>query len=356
LEELTRRGVNVQKPIAVVGFDDARSAATANPPLTTVSQRVELQAYTAARELLEAIDNERPPVGRTLDPELVVRASCGCMIRFQNDSADVRLVSPGMARTSALFLVERRAMIAAELARAAAGRLVGMSGWETRLLDALAKDLGDAREQNFVFEVEQFARRNVALGRSVMVCHDVLTALRLQAVASASLEPAARPRIEDLFQEARMRLARVGSDVEHERHQSLSLHARIVTKACLAMVAAGDPSLLETTLREHLPALGIPACTVTRLRKQKQTSDFVVVARFSPNALTTPEPVLATHDLGIDSALEREDTLVVEPLEFAGSPVGIAAFAWGAHNPVHYEVLREVLSTAIYGLTKNAGP
>jgi hypothetical protein len=60
--------------------------------------------------------------------------------------------------------------------------------------------------------------------------------------------------------------------------------------------------------------------------------------------------------LGIDSALEREDTLVVEPLEFAGSPVGIAAFAWGAHNPVHYEVLREVLSTAIYGLTKNAGP
>jgi len=356
LEELTRRGVSVPTSMAVVGFDDARSARTANPPLTTVSQRVELQAETAARALFEAIASKRPPVGQKLDPELVVRASCGCVVRFQNDSAEVRPVTPGMARTSALFLVERRAMVAAELARAAAGRLVGMSGWETRLVDALTHDLADPKGQNFVYEVEQFARKNVALGRSVMVCHDVLTALRLQAVAGASVEPAARPRIEDLFQEARMRLARVGSDVEQERHQNLSLHARFVTKACLSMVAGGGAQELEATLKEHLPALGIPACAITRLRKTKHSTDLAVVARFAPNALSGAAQVLPAHELGIDGALEREETLVIEPLEFAGTPVGIAAFAWGAHNPVHYEVLREVLSAAVYALTQRSGP
>jgi phosphoserine phosphatase RsbU/P len=350
LEELTRRGISVPETIAVVGFDDAQSARTANPPLTTVSQRVELSAFTAARSLLEAIATKSSPVGVTMEPSLVVRDSCGCVARFQNDSAEVRAASPGMARTSALFLVERRSMLAAELARAAAGRVVGMAGWENRLVDSLAHDLGGAKESAFVYEIEQFARKNVALGRNVMVCHELLTALRLQALASTSIEPGARPRIEDLFQEARLRLARIGSDVEHERQQNLNMHARIVTRACLAVVAGADASALGTTLAEHLPALGIPAYAITRLRRSRASTELAVVARLAPNALSRPLHFIATTELGIDPALEREDMLVVEPLEFAGTELGIAAFAWGARNPVHYEVLREVLSLAVYAL------
>jgi hypothetical protein len=290
LEELTRRGISVPQQIAVVGFDDALSARTANPPLTTVNQRVELQAFTAARELLDAIAGKRAPAGKKLDPELVLRASCGCNVRLQNDSAEVRSPGPTMARSAALVLVERRAMIAADLARAAAGRLVGMSGWEARLLDALSQDLRDTGGQAFLFEVEQFARKNVALGRSIMICHDVLTALRLQAVAATSVEPSARPRLEDLLQEARFRLARIGTDVEHEQHQNLNLYARIVTKACLSVVAGDDPRVLGSALSEHLPALGIQACTVTRLHTKKQSSELAIVSRFALNAYSCSSP------------------------------------------------------------------
>jgi DNA-binding LacI/PurR family transcriptional regulator len=351
LEELARRGIAVPQGIAVVGFDDAQGARTANPPLTTVSQRVELQGFTAARALLDAVAGGRRAEGAALEPELVVRASCGCVARFQNDSAAVRAASPGMARTAALFLVERRATLTAELARAAAGRLSGMSGWEARLVDALAHDLGGAAESAFVYEVEQFARKNVALGRSVMVCHDVLTALRLQALVSTSVEPSARPRIEDLFQEARLRLARVGADVEHERQQNLNLRLRFVTKACLGVVAGGAAHVLERTLAEHVPALGISAYSVTRLHATKTQSELVAVARYAPNALSGASHPVATNELGVDPAIEHEETLVLEPLEFAGTPVGVAAFAWGAKNPVHYEALREVLSAAVHALT-----
>ena len=351
LDELTRRGIGVPQQIAIVGFDDALSARTANPPLTTVNQRVELQAFTATQELLNAIAAKRAPAGKKLDPELVVRASCGCNVRLQNDSTEVRS-TPTMARSAALVLVERRAMVAADLARAAAGRLVGMSGWEGRLLDALTQDLRDPRGQNFVYEVELFARKNVAFGRSIMICHDVLTALRLQAVAATSVEPSARPRLEDLLQEARFRLARISTDVDHERHQSLNLHARIVTKACLSVIAGDDPRVLGAALSEHLPALGISACTLTELHTKRTSSELVIVARFASNSLSSPLRALPLRDLGIDSGLEREDVLVLEPLEFAGQPVGIAAFAWGARNPVHYEVLREVLSAAVHSLLK----
>ena len=354
IEELTRRGISVPQPIAVVGFDDARSARTGNPPLTTVSQRIDFQASAATRTLLDAIASGRGAVGTKLDPELVVRASCGCVVRFHNDSTEVRAAAGGMARSASLFLVERRATTVAELARAAAGRLVGMPGWETRLIDGLAHDLGGAAESSFVHEVEQFARKNVAFGRDVTVCHDVLTTLRLQAVAATSVEPSARPRVEDLFQEARLRIARIGADVEHDRQQSLNHHARIVTKACLAVVGGGDARTLAQALAEHLPALGISAYTVTRLKKPANSTELSVVARFAPNALTSSVTALPLRELGIDPTLEREDALVVEPLEFAGVAVGIGAFAWGAHNPFHYEALREVLGAAVHALGRTA--
>jgi hypothetical protein len=48
--------------------------------------------------------------------------------------------------------------------------------------------------------------------------------------------------------------------------------------------------------------------------------------------------------------LEREEVMLIEPLEFDGHPVGVAALAWGARDPLHYEQLREVLGAAVYGL------
>jgi hypothetical protein len=44
---------------------------------------------------------------------------------------------------------------------------------------------------------------------------------------------------------------------------------------------------------------------------------------------------------------EQERAIVLEPLEFAGRPVGVGAFTWGAHEPIHYEMLREVLGPAL---------
>ena len=120
------------------------------------------------------------------------------------------------------------------------------------------------------------------------------------------------------------------------------------------MVAGADASALGTTLAEHLPALGIPAYAVTRLSRSRASTELAIVARLAPNALSRPLHFIANTELGIDPALEREETLVVEPLEFAGTEVGIAAFAWGARNPVHYEVLREVLSLAVYALVSKA--
>jgi DNA-binding LacI/PurR family transcriptional regulator len=350
LEELLRRGISVPNPVAVVGFDDAASAQAANPPLTTVDQRVELQAYTASRALIEALEQGRAPQSAILNPEPVIRASCGCVSHFANDSTSVRPPASGMARTCRLALIERRATIIAELARAGSGRLLGMSGWEARLIDSLTEDLATAGGAAFVREMEQLVRRNVALGRSVMACHDVLTTLRLQTLACASLEPTIRPLVEDLFQESRMIVARIGADVERDRQQMLNYRMRITIRACLpGLYGSGtDPRELGLTLEEHLPAIGIRAFCISRFADSMRPGELVVTALRSTAAWASSQRTLGASELGVHPSLEHEDALVVEPLEFAGRPQGIAVFTWGAQDPVHYEQLREVLGVALH--------
>jgi DNA-binding LacI/PurR family transcriptional regulator len=350
IEELGRRGIHVPDPMAVVGFDDAEGARASNPPLTTVAQGVEAQAHAAVRSLLEHLERGTPLGSRTIDPVLVVRSSCGCRQRFQNDSGSVRPPAGGMARTCRLALIERRTSVLAELSRAAAGRLTGMSGWESRLLDALLEDLSTESGGVFVAEVEQVVRQNVALGRDVMICHEVLTVLRLQAVACATLEPGVRPRVEDLFQESRLTIARIGAEVERDRVRTLQARLRLVTKGCLSLLGTLPRAELAPLLTEHLPALGIRGFSVTRFRGKAGDTELDLLVRRAEGISSPGDPTLPLGSLGLDEMLEGEEVMLIEPLEFDGHPVGLAALAWGARDPLHYEQLREVLGAAVYGL------
>lgn len=350
IEVLTLRGVMVPEQVSVVGFDDLELARRANPPLSTVNQQVTTQAETAARLLLESLRSKQPmPMRTVLESRAVFRLSCGCPQGFHNDSASIMPMAGSLARSCRLALVERRALITAALARAAGGRIVGNPNWEMRLLDALGRDLTMMEEMNLVLLIERLARHQIGAGRDITACHDVLTHLRLEALTCATLEPLVRPRLEDIFQEARMVLARVGAELERARDQLLSSRMRVITKACLAVAAGAPERVLVRELEDQLPSLGIAGYTVSRVRESPRGLFDVVARRAAGMEISTISQVSGL-DLGLDPVLMQTEVAVVEPLEFRGEITGLAAFGWGADNPVHYEHLRDVLSLALYSL------
>jgi DNA-binding LacI/PurR family transcriptional regulator len=348
LDELARRGINVPGAVVVVGFDDAPTARTANPPLTTVNQRVDEQTYSAARALIEQLHGGTPATSQGLDATPVYRASCGCGARFFNDTLAMGAAPLTLARSCRLALIERRVPITAELARAAAGRVVGVPGWESRVLDALSRYFATSEVASFMVEIQQLARRHMSAGGDISTYHDILTTLRQQAIACAQVEPSMRPRMEDLFQEARLVLAHLGADFDKDHERLLSRHLRLVVQACLNLAGRGATTELADVLDEHLPEMGIRSYSISRFRDQVGPNETLeVLARHSLAIGLNPTKFLLGKDLGLDPMLEQEEAMIISPLEFAHQPLGIAAFAWGANNPLHYEQLREVLSASI---------
>ena len=78
LSAIHGRGLNIPRDVAIVGFDDMPWATSLPPPLTAVAQPTYELGSTAANLLLQRIaDRERVLVEMMLEPDLVVRASCG---------------------------------------------------------------------------------------------------------------------------------------------------------------------------------------------------------------------------------------------------------------------------------------
>lgn len=78
LRALRNAGRSVPKDVAIVGYDDLPSAATADPPLTTVRQPIRRLGAQAVETLLDILANgPQPPRQFIATTQLVIRSSCG---------------------------------------------------------------------------------------------------------------------------------------------------------------------------------------------------------------------------------------------------------------------------------------
>jgi LacI family transcriptional regulator len=73
------RGLRCPEDVALIGFDDFRSASAMTPPLTVVEQDPAGMGERAVEVLGDVIELGKPPVMNTVLPtRLLLRASCGC--------------------------------------------------------------------------------------------------------------------------------------------------------------------------------------------------------------------------------------------------------------------------------------
>ena len=79
IDYLLQHHISVPDQIVVTGYDDTERASHTHPSLTTVSQSIYLQGYTAAETLYSVFAGAKVPDRQLISTKGVCRQSCGCI-------------------------------------------------------------------------------------------------------------------------------------------------------------------------------------------------------------------------------------------------------------------------------------
>jgi DNA-binding LacI/PurR family transcriptional regulator len=272
IDALGTRGLSVPGDVAVVGFDDSDEGRFASPTLTSVRQPLEALGRSAAKLVFEILEGGTPPPTSTVPLELMVRGSCGC----EGQSSGLGRARSGLAgRSLHTWLIDRRALIAAEMTRAGHAALGRVSAsWAERLLTAFVDDVRGVRPRAFMTVLDEELASSRASGGQLALFQRIITVLRdeaRQAGDAETLEAA-----EDKLHEAREHIAR---EMQHEQaalRLGLAARVRSLRNAGIDLAAVTDYDALATTLVDHVSRLGFRRAYVALADPEPGMSRLVV--------------------------------------------------------------------------------
>lgn len=345
LDELTRRRIRVPDDVALVGFDDIEQARFTTPPLSTVRQPLFEQGHEAVRIALGQLSTGVTAERVELSTRFIGRRSCGCFAREPVHES----TPPSSPRLSLeALLVARRAVLRAELSRASRGSFAAAgSGWEERLLNALADELG-GREGAFVEAYDRVLQAVLSSAGDLSVCHAVVGALRRQLLRSVG-DAATLRRLETLFHELRVITSEVLERFQANQRIQAEAWARALSQVSAQLVTSFEAERLSRCVRDHLPRLGIRSCFIARYVDQKDAE--LVTGYLEPGGEELPSVRYPAAEL-VPRGLWGDRTtsqLVVMPLAFDGQPFGFAVFELGQGEGHVYEALAEIIAAALRG-------
>ncbi len=349
LDALAERGISVPSEIAVTGFDDLDITRCAVPPLTTVRQPTEALGREGLRRVVSLLNGAEEPLQSELAAQIVERRSCGCA-KVEAHSEPRRPSLQGRSFESAI--VERRALICAELARVAHGALFGAgSGWEQRLLAALLNDLTGHASKDFLPAIDHVMVKLQRAGGDLSVCQAVLSTLRREIKQCAADDPAVFAHADDLFEAARALVTEFLVRVEISRKLESMSQLREFSQLSSRLLGRTGLAELRIQFEERFRALGIPALALGLFTEPgKVTAECVCLTAYCSARQTRAPDTFRSSDFGPPELFAQErGALLVQPLLFEGEPMGILTVALGTLEITIFEQLREMLGAGLRG-------
>jgi diguanylate cyclase (GGDEF)-like protein len=347
MEDLTRRGFNIPRELAIVGFDDLEFAHCARVPLTTVRQPVREMVRSGLDLLSDALAGEDISSRQTLlVTDLVIRHSCGCSARSRGTHLAESCSAAGQDFEAAWNA--RWGDVLEEIGRAARGRLGDLeTGWADRLFASFLDQLRSPKQDVFLATIEWLLRGALRSTGDVAACRDVLLVLRRHALACTSKGSALRTRLEDLFQEALLLTADAGARELAERREKILHTLRVLGETNAAVLAAPDLDSLCEVAARHLPLLGVDSGEVALFTEPARlTSQLEAVLVFDRQVRQGQRERFPVQNLAPLGLLDNK-SMVLQPLALGSERFGVALFEYGPEEGAVYERLRESLSAAV---------
>ena len=335
---LRRHGLRVPDDVAVVGFDDLPNSAhfalglenvdpavagrtveravnvgDAPAPLTTVRMPFAALGARAVELLLARLRGEEVPDVVTLEAEVVVRRSCGCLHAPAVDCGTPP-APPEQLRTALLAALDR-----------------GESDEFLALVDSLARIGGD----------------------------DVSAAIAaLRRWVRLRQPPERLPAAEDLLHQVQLLLHEVADQQRAFEHLIGEKRDEVVRVLGQRLVTAREVGELGDVLTSELPGIGIPSCAIALYDAAPTTSPppesvLALVCSRGRRLDTGDERRFRSVELAPDDLLLRDEpaSFVALPLHFKHDHLGFVLFEAGIRVGWIYEALQGQIASALEGVT-----
>ncbi|MBN1667442.1 MAG: substrate-binding domain-containing protein [Anaerolineales bacterium] len=345
-EVLQARGLRIPEDVAMVGFDDIEASRFATPALTTLRQPLAEQAQHALDLVLAQISGQSVPEQILLEPEMILRQSCGCL-----PASLLRAATPVALPTGLPADQDWEARRSALLEGLQANNAGLTPAQLSSLLDAFWEALQTQDTNAFIWRLTQIVPNTGAQSRDLSVWQETFTTLRAALLPGLS-DPANRAQAENLIQLARFVLAeqiqrRQANNRLQAQRQETAL--RILGQA---LNDATDTGALLNLLAGQLPGLDIPAAQIVLyLNRDPSNAQARLMLSYQagerlelPNAGLLFQKDLCLPEQALPAA--QRFSRVVEPLFFGTTQLGYGIFEATNEDESLYDTLAELISGA----------
>ncbi len=275
LHELTVRGLRVPQDISIVGFDDDDFARSANPPLTTVSQPIELIGERALLMILSRLRGETVPDRLILDAEPVWRRSCGCNLprSMRGPSAD-----PAQRFDSAMDNCHHACVDRYQ-------RLAGKKA-DPQPMDTVVSLLRSDSEQEsarLLQEVERQILLASMSGVDPLHWHDLLLPISDEIERRATLDGANGRHVERQMRQVSLLINEVAARTRALGELHTMQWANAARLLASALLSVRHVRSLASVLQVGLPGLGIKYCCVCLFVGDTEPRVARVAALYNPS-------------------------------------------------------------------------
>ena len=360
IEQLSRRGISVPSDLAVVGFNNWYESVTARSPLTTVDLVYFKRGYAAVELLIDKILMPGQALSTVYFPtELIVRKSCGCL------EPVVKAAAPGGEELQAPVSSDESEDSVRQRLSGEARNIFPYEdeGSVSALLDAFFADVYDPVKESRALQWFQNSMQNQRKNREFDpdFFQTAVSRMRNSFLTILKNEKAELLfRVENIFHQMRALVSvfqKYESIVDRENPYRLNN----ISGQAINFLSATSMEQVFEVLRYQLSELDIPG--VVLALSDTMSSGFLPVKI----VYSFPEPAGALQDfLGTTVsephlfpkaffAREKRRSFMLEVLHHGGLYFGYAFFEMKTPNLAVYDVLRMLLSNALYTVYKGEG-
>ncbi len=347
METFQARGLRIPRDLAVVGFDDVEDARFAFPPLTTARQPFRALGREAVGLALRQIGGQDVVDRVSLDTELVVRRSCGCVANEPTASRYPDSIDHGSPR------VDVRSRFVASFRGLDVEGIDVDEAEASSLFDALSTDLEPGPAGAFAATLSDLIR---AKGGDHLARWSEATASAFRSFGgSFADDPERRARVDTTGRDVRLLIADMAELVQGHNRMRLGALAVALSETSKALSATFDVASLVATLVRQLPQLGIRACFLALYERPLNPLTAATLRLAYDADRPLPAEVTGrafeTKQLTPDGVLfdDQRRTYVIEPLHFEREQLGFVTLQMGPREGLIYESLRDQISGALKG-------